>query len=336
MNTRLVTKTTGVIDTEYENKSIDEIIVGIARLSSSRSVNELFDEPSKLLRHCVLNQHWSIMEQANLTFEIETSRAMGREILRHKSISPQEFSQRYAIATNFEDIELRVQSKNNRQSSTDAFDPEVILEDSKGKQYKDQASNWINMVLNQTNRLYNELLKNDVARECARLILPETTTTVMYMNGNIRSWISFLNQRLHKTAQKEIRLIAEQIRDVLIKECPIISAAFFNFEDAYDIHVMERIVLEKYGVYNTIKSNGFKKVDYNKPISDGERLFEWAEKYWDLDKIFKRELNDEEVMLFGETHNYEDFKRAFIGGINQSIKNHLNPQNNQITQNGQL
>ena len=91
MLVRLISKTTGAIGTEYEAKSIDEIIVGIARISSSRDINELFVEPEKLIRHCLLNGHYSIFEMANLTFEITTSRAMGRELLRHfKQVGGQE------------------------------------------------------------------------------------------------------------------------------------------------------------------------------------------------------------------------------------------------------
>lgn len=240
MQTRLITKTTGIIGSEYEGKSIDEIIVGIARLSSSREINDLFEEPDKLLRHCILNQHWSIFEMANLTFEVITSRAMGREMLRHKSMSVQEFSQRYQIISVFEPVEIRLQSNDNRQSST-----EVIYDYKLESQVKESIANSMTA--------YNNLLNNNIARECARMILPETMQTKMYFNGNIRSWISFLNQRLHKTAQKEIRLVAESIRDSFIEECPVISKALFNFEDAYEIHVMERIVLEKYKVYGQVK-----------------------------------------------------------------------------------
>ena len=103
MQVRLISKTTGAIGTEYESKSLDEITVGIARLSSSREINELFNEPYKLIRHCLLNGHWSIFATTNLVFEIITSRAMGRELLRHYSIRPQELSQRYAQITEFEE-----------------------------------------------------------------------------------------------------------------------------------------------------------------------------------------------------------------------------------------
>jgi thymidylate synthase ThyX len=92
------------------------------------------------------------------------------------------------------------------------------------------------------------------------MLLPETTQTKIIFNGTLREWITTLNQRLHKTAQKEIRLVAQAIRDEFIKQCPIISEALYNFEDAEDIHIMDRLVLEKFGVYEMVKQNGFKKL----------------------------------------------------------------------------
>jgi thymidylate synthase (FAD) len=231
MQVRLIGKTTGLL--EYEGKSIDEIITGIARVSSGRDTNDLFTDADKLLRHCIVNGHWSIFEMANLTFEIKTSRAIGREILRHgKSLNFQEFSQRYQVNSSFEPIELRKQSKSNRQSSED------ILTD---------FDDLVNEHIIKSESLYIELLKNNVAKETARFILPETTSTTLVCNGSIRSWITTLNQRLHKTAQKEARLIAEAIRDILIQEVPVICKALNNFENAYEVHIMDWLVLNKYG-----------------------------------------------------------------------------------------
>jgi thymidylate synthase (FAD) len=255
MKVGLIAKTQGV--GKFENQSIDSIIVGQARISTSRELNDLFDEPHKLLNHCILNQHWSIMDLANLGFYVETSRAMGREILRHWSIHPTEFSQRYSSNISMEEIELRVQSKSNRQSSTDVFvgdeESSIKLSDAaygvgSHLHYKDA----VEQTLNSIDETYKGLLNLGVARETARFILPETTSTQMYLNGTIRSWITFLNARLHKTAQKEIRLIAEQIRDIFIQECPIISKALFDFDNAYEIHILERVVLEKYKVYQNV------------------------------------------------------------------------------------
>lgn len=253
MEVKLISKTIGVA--EYENRSIDEIIVGQARVSSGRKASNLFDEPEKLLRHCILNQHWSIFELANLGFSIKTSRAIGRELLRHcKHVGVTEFSQRYSDEISLEEIDTREQSKSNRQSSTDSIDPLInfvnIIKKPDCKLGK--ASDWIRALNTETCSLYNDLIKSKVSKETARFILPECTQTHLYMNFRIRELITFLNARLHKTAQKEIRLIAEDIRDIFIKECPIISKSLFNFDNAYNIHITERIVLEKYNVYNLI------------------------------------------------------------------------------------
>lgn len=253
MKVALKTKTIGL--DEYEGKTLDEIIVGIARISSSREVNELFDEPHKLLRHCLSEGHWSVFGTVNLGFEITTSRAIAREFLRHSCLHPQERSLRYAQFTAFENIEIRQQATNNRQSSTDLIDPIVDYEEE-----AICASDAVKSHLESSSELYSSLLKANVARECARMVLPETAQTVLYFNGNIRSWITTLNQRLHKTAQKEARLVAEAIRDIFMKEVPIISKMLFDFEDAYEIHLLDRLILEKYGVYSTVKENNFKKV----------------------------------------------------------------------------
>jgi len=262
MKARIITCTQGMEGTEYYGKSLDELVVGQARLSSSRDINELFDEPHKLLRHCITNGHWSIFDLVNLTFEVETSRAMGRELLRHSSIKPQERSQRYVPTYQFEEIEIREQSSSNRQSSTVVFDP-LLERSSMSHDYpsmRELASDCIADHLQETKDLYSLLIGAGVAKECARMILPETATTTLILNGTIRSWITLLNVRLHHTAQKEIRLIAELIRDVLLVQAPIICAALFNFEDAYHVHVLDRVVLEKYGVYQMVKANNYKKL----------------------------------------------------------------------------
>ena len=198
MQVRLLTKTVGLH--EYEGKTIDEIIVGIARISSSRETNELFAEPHKLLRHCLNNGHWSVFATCNLGFEIITSRAIGRELLRHWSLAPQELSQRYKSVSDFEPIEIRKQSTNNRQSSTELFDP-FWYEDDDGNITDDllnaeRASSEIFYKLHDIKDLYLKLIDEGVARECARMILPETTQTTLYFNGKIRDWITTLNQLL--------------------------------------------------------------------------------------------------------------------------------------------
>lgn len=229
MKVELITITTGVGEA-FEGKTIDELIVGQARVSTSREINELFDEPHKLLRHCILNAHWSIFSLANLGFRIETSRAMGRELIRHGIMTGlTEFSQRYSGDIEFEDVELRKQAVSNRQSSTEVL----------GSFTQDQ-------IQEQFGAAYDNLINRGVARECARMFLPEATKTTIYMNFRVRELITFLNARLHHTAQKEIRLLAEEVKKIFIEKCPIISKCLFNFEHAEKFHILEQVVLEKY------------------------------------------------------------------------------------------
>ena len=240
MKVELATKTVGVGN--FEGRTIDEIIVAQARVSSNKDGEKLFNSPEKLIRHLILQGHWSPFDMANLGFDIETSRAMSLEFIRHFSIKPQQYSQRYAESLGIEKIEARKQSLSNRQSSSE------IIED-------DEINYIIDMSITESISSYKKLLDKGVAREVARFVLPETTQTKLYMNGSIRSWLTFLNARLHNTAQKEIRLLAENIRDCLIKECPIISSALYNFDNAYKIHILDRLVLEKYGVYESDMSD---------------------------------------------------------------------------------
>lgn len=236
MKVELVTKTVWLGQNEV---SLDEMIVAQARVSSPKTGEEIFEKPEKLIRYLIQEGHWSPFDMANLGFEIETSRAMGRELLRHWSIhpniNPQEYSQRYSPVLEYEPVELRLQAKNNRQSSTlvnEVFDDLV----------EEHLSN--------NKRLYELLLDNGIARETARFVLPETAKTRLYMNGTIRSWITFLNVRLHKTSQKEMRQLALEVANIFTKELPITAKALFDFENAYDVHFLDRLVLEKYNQLN--------------------------------------------------------------------------------------
>jgi thymidylate synthase (FAD) len=247
MYVKLISKSIGLND--FKDQTIDNLIVGQARVSSGKTGDDLFNSPEKLLRHCVSNQHWSIFELANLGFEIETSRAIGRELLRHgKMVGLTEFSQRYSEAISYENVELRKQSISNRQSSTDITDP--IMYESNG--VCEFASDYVRYSVEESVEYYNELLNKNIARETARFILPECTTTKIYMNFRIRELITFLNARLHSTAQKEAQILANLIKDIFIEQCPIIANALYNFENAYNVHILDRIVLEKYKVYKLI------------------------------------------------------------------------------------
>ena len=196
----------------------EEHIVQIARVSSSRKNKK--DKPAGLLSYLVRHKHWSPFEHATLTYEISTSKAIGIQLIRHRSFSFQEFSQRYQDVNTFDDIfepiELRAQCENNRQSSTEIINPTV-----EGI----PASDAIDSLLSKTHKLYDQLLEAGVAREQARMIIPLATTTKIHMTGSIRSWIHFLELRDDGHAQKEIQLIAKEIKKDFIDQLPIISTA---------------------------------------------------------------------------------------------------------------
>lgn len=207
-----------------DNLNAEQLIIYIARVSSSRD-NKLEDY-EELLNYLINNAHWSPFEHAYMTIEIETSRAIGRQLIRHRSFTFQEFSQRYSKALNFEDIELREQPENNRQSSGELVDPYIL-----GHHHGEVSSIIKDHLEIDVMCLYETLLEKGVARECARMILPECTTTTIYMTGNIRSWLAFLNIRLDHHAQKEIRIVAEEIANILKNEFPIITEATKTFNN---------------------------------------------------------------------------------------------------------
>ena len=201
----------------------EDHIVEVARVSSSRKNKK--DKPEGLLRYLVQHKHWSPLEHGHATFEIETSKAIGIQLIRHRSFAFQEFSQRYQdvnrLGDIFEPIELRAQCEDNRQSSTEVINPKLPIIGNEGV----PASDIINGHLEQTHMLYNRLLEAGVAREQARMILPLATTTKIHMTGSIRSWIHFLELRDDEHAQKEIQLIAKEIKKHFREQFPIISKA---------------------------------------------------------------------------------------------------------------
>ena len=202
MKVEIVAKTVGL--GKYQNLNSAEIISAIARHGIIKEDN------GKLVKYLMDNKHWSPLDMINFVFEIETSRAIGRQILRHKSMSFQEHSQRYSSRVIFEKIDLRKEHPTNRQSSTDNFDTYV----------SNELSNKIDSLLESIDEVYKYLLDRGVAKECARMILPECTTTTISINGSLRSWLSFLNVRCEEHSQKEVRQIAEEIGNILEKEMP--------------------------------------------------------------------------------------------------------------------
>lgn len=190
-------------------------IIYIARVSNPS--NQDNPEYAKLLRYCIAHQHWSVFEHAHLTLEIETSVAIATQILRHRSFTFQQFSQRYADggSLGFEPIELRRQSEKNRQSST------LRIEEEQEKQLEET---WFS-VLEEVQKLYELMVSSGVAKECARFILPQCTTTRLYMTGNIRSWIHYLQLRSGEDVQLEHRQVALAAKRIFINQLPLTAIA---------------------------------------------------------------------------------------------------------------
>ena len=197
----------------------EDHIVEVARVSSSRKDKK--DKPAGLLRYLVQHKHWSPFEHGHATFEIETSKAIGIQLIRHRSFAFQEFSQRYQDVNHlgdiFESIELRAQCEDNRQSSTEVINPLLSNGVFSNKN--------IEIHFERCHKLYNDLLEAGVAREQARMVLPLATTTKIHMTGSIRSWVHFLELRDDSHAQKEIQLVAQEIKKHFIKEFPVISTS---------------------------------------------------------------------------------------------------------------
>lgn len=208
-------------------------IVEIARASSSRT--DKTEKPEGLINYLINNKHWSPFQHSYLTFEITTSKAIGIQLLRHLSFTFQEFSQRYAKVENIEPIEFRLQAEKNRQSSTDSIGFVKMSGEGFGngffvdieKSYDNsELQEWLIKVANlleNTLTLYQKGLELGVAKECARMVLPMATSTVIYMTGSVRSWIHFLAIRDDGHAQKEAQLIAKEIKNIFKQELPIIS-----------------------------------------------------------------------------------------------------------------
>jgi len=196
--------------------SASDFITYCARVSNPLNQNNLLTAP-KLLDYCIREKHWSIFEQVTFTVEIVTSRAISAQIIRHKSFCFQEFSQRYAVATEFEPVEFRTQDLKNRQGSGDVINDLGI---------KCTFDDTVRFCEN----TYLRMIRAGVSKETARMILPLCTQTTLYMTGNVRSWIHYLEQRCAKGTQKEHRLIAEAIRDeIFAVQFPQIHEAL-NYE----------------------------------------------------------------------------------------------------------
>lgn len=187
----------------------EEYIIWCARVSSPE--NRLNHETApKLLRYLIDSGHWSPFEMVSIGIEIETSRAIGTQLLRHRSFSFQEFSQRYSKVEAIEPVELRMQAAKNRQSSTETTT---------------KGAEMVAVHMANSQRTYSELLEAGIAKECARMVLPLATQTTLIMHGTLRSWIHFLDKRCDPHAQKEAQEIGYAIRNLLCKEFPWTATA---------------------------------------------------------------------------------------------------------------
>jgi len=195
----------------------EELIVYIARVSNPS--NQLNTESSeKLINYLIKHAHWSPFEMVDMCVEIVTSRGIAPQILRHRSFSFQEFSQRYAKVNAIEPIELRYKGDTNRQSSSEAIDSEDSI-------YFNEK---LEKLFTLSQEIYNEMLDADIAKECARFVLPLASETTLFMKGGIRNWIHYLQIRCDEHTQLEHRLIAEEIKKIFIQHFPSISKAL-NF-----------------------------------------------------------------------------------------------------------
>ena len=189
----------------------------IARVSNpSNQENEKY---SGLLKYCIKHNHWSVFEQSSMTLEIETTRGLAAQILRHRSFTYQEFSQRYADTKLLDDTiplpQLRKQDLKNRQNSTDDLD-EFLVQDFQLEMTK---------LFESSMNLYNRMLDSGVAKDCARFVLPLATPTRLYMTGSCRSWVHYINLRSAHGTQKEHMNIAEECRRIITEQFPAVSEA---------------------------------------------------------------------------------------------------------------
>lgn len=197
-------------------QNAEDLVAYCARVSNpSNQMNS--ESAPKLLGFLIKHKHWSPFEMVDMTIEIKTSRAIAAQILRHRSFSFQEFSQRYSVATDFEDIEFRLQGDKNRQVGENLLDPTDL-------RYADLYTS-VQEAIEASTTAYNKMIQGGIAKEVARMILPLTTETTMYMKGSLRSWVHYIDLRTENNTQKEHRLIADECKSIFVKNFPTISEA---------------------------------------------------------------------------------------------------------------
>ncbi len=195
----------------------EETMGYVARVSNPK--NQDNPNVAGLLKYCIKHGHWSVFEQAHMTVEIETTRGLAAQILRHRSFTYQEFSQRYADVSHIrEDIplpELRSQDLKNRQNSIDDVDPAKV----------ESFNKEMRTLFDQSIDLYKKMLHAGIAKECARFVLPLATPTRIYMTGSVRSWVHYIDLRSAHGTQKEHMDLVENVRKIFVEQFPIVSEA---------------------------------------------------------------------------------------------------------------
>ena len=208
------------VDLVHVTPNAEELITKMARVSAPENQSNMETAP-RLLRYLIKHQHWSPFEMCNMCVEIQTTRGISAQILRHRSFSFQEFSQRYAdvAATGSAEIpQLRRQDYKNRQNSIDDLTPEDV-----GVYYRR-----ISQLFEDAEHLYREMVSNGVAKECARNVLPLSSRTRLFMNGTLRSWLHYISLREAHGTQLEHQVIAKEIKAIFTEQFPIIAEAAFS------------------------------------------------------------------------------------------------------------
>lgn len=209
--------TSGPVSLVHASPNAEALIVKMARVSNPANADNLETAP-RLLAYLIQHQHWSPFEMASLCVKIETERDIAAQILRHRSFSFQEFSTRYAVAQEPVIPALRRQDTKNRQNSIDDIPEDTTRE----------LRERIRLLFGESSKLYNDLLEQGVAKECARRILPLSTQTTLFMHGTLRSWIHYLHVRTEQSTQLEHREIATHCQAIFRSQFPVIAGAAFG------------------------------------------------------------------------------------------------------------
>lgn len=276
MHTKVVAITQPYVRSEDNTRFLtpEEFIVYCARVSNPN--NQLNLETSdKLLKYCIKHEHWSIFEQCSMTVEIQTSRDISAQIIRHKSFAFQEFSQRYSLVTELESFDIRKQADKNRQSSTEVLNLDGETIHRIVKHLTDGVT------------LYNDIIERGGARESARKILPLCTQTTLYMTGSVRSWIHYISLRSKEDTQLEHRDIANSIKESFSQLFPIISKAM-NWNSTEEIKTEEKEaepILEAPVKKESPRKNTFNLKNHEHEMPTPEEIERRKREFYEQNKI---------------------------------------------------